>query len=159
MFVIRDHAHVNAPIERCFRLSTNLELVADVLNMEPQPQKGFKASGLVEGGDRINWYGWKFGLPHVHVSRITRFEAPGFFQDTMERGRFKRFEHDHEFTQVGDHTLMIDYIRFAMPMGPLGKLVGKYIVLPHVVQLLRSRLAVLKRIAESEEEWKRYIAG
>lgn len=158
MFVIRDHEHVNAPMDRCFQLSTNLQLVADVLAMEPQPDKGFKAAGMIESGDRINWYGWKFGLPHVHVSHITRFERPAFFQDSMERGRFKRFEHDHQFTQVGDHTLMVDYIRFSMPMGFLGRLVGKYVVLPHMVKLLRTRLAILKRIAEGEE-WRKYIAS
>lgn len=158
MFVIRDHVHIHASLERCFQLSTNLQLLADVAGMEPQRKKGFKAAGLLEDGDRVTWYGWKFGMPHVHISRITRFEPPKFFQDTMERGRFRHFEHDHQFTQVGDHTLLVERIRFSMPMGPPGHLVGKYVVMPHLVRMLRSRLAILKRTAETEA-WKKYLAS
>ena len=56
-----------------------------------------KTSGLVVEDDRLLWAGWKFGLPQMHESIITKYERPTFFQDTMERGRFKRFQHDHHF--------------------------------------------------------------
>ena len=157
MFVVRDSEHVRAPLERCFQLATHLGLVSDVLQMEAQQGEGLRTAGLVKGGDRIHWYGRKWGVPHRHVSRITRFE-PDFFQDVMEQGRFKRFEHDHHFTTVGEHTVMRDYVRFSMPFGVLGRLVGKYVVLPHVVRLLRMRLMLLKRIAESDD-WRRYLAA
>jgi ligand-binding SRPBCC domain-containing protein len=156
MFIVRDCEHVRAPLERCFQLSTHLKLVAEALEMEMVPRDGFKTEGLVQGGDRINWYGWKFGLPHIHVSHIAKFQPPAYFQDTMEQGRFRRFEHDHHFSTVGAHTLIVDSVRFSMPLGPAGRLVGKYIVMPHVRKLLRTRLMMLKRIAESEE-WKDYL--
>lgn len=158
MFLVRDCEHVKAPLERCFQLSTNLELVSDILEMEAKPGDDLRTDGLVRGGDRIHWYGWKWGLPHRHISRIARFEPSGFFQDVMEEGRFRRFEHDHHFSTVGDHTLMLDYVRFSMPLGFIGRLIGKYIVLPHVVRLMRMRLMLLKRIAESDD-WQRYLVA
>jgi hypothetical protein len=156
MFVVRDCEHVQAPIERCFQLATHLELVADVLGMKTLKQGGTRFEGLVEGGDHVVWYGWKFGLPHMHESVISRYESPTFFQDTMKRGRFKRFQHDHQFSEVDGHTLMVDYVRFSMPLGFAGRMVGRQIVVPHVAKLLRTRLQLLKRIAEGEE-WRQYL--
>jgi len=156
MFVVRDYEHVNAPIERCFQLATHLQLVSDVLGMKAVERNGARSEGLVAGGDRVVWYGWKFGLPHMHESVISRYDPPIFFQDTMERGRFKRFQHDHQFNEVGGHTLMVDYVRFSLPMGLAGRLVGRQIVVPHVVKLLRTRLLLLRRLAEGEG-WRQYL--
>jgi ligand-binding SRPBCC domain-containing protein len=130
--------------------------MAEVLEMEPMARQGLRREGLLERGDRVGWQGSKFGLPQMHVSRIARFEPAGFFQSVMEQGRFKRFEHDHSFNKVGDHTLMLDHVRFSMPLGLAGRLVGRQIVLPHVVKLVRARMLLLKRLAESDE-WQRYL--
>jgi ligand-binding SRPBCC domain-containing protein len=118
--------------------------------------KGLRTEGFMEPGDRIGWTGSKFGLPTRHVSRIARFEPPSFFREVMESGSFSRFEHDHHFTTVGDHTLVLDYIRFSMPLWLAGRVVGRQVVLPHVVDLLRTRLGLLKRLAEGEE-WRKYL--
>jgi len=158
MFLVRDCEHVNAPIERCFRLSTHLGPTADVVEMKTVSREGARTEGLVGAGDRVVWYGWKFGLPHVHESKITAFDPPHFFKDTMERGRFRRFEHEHHFSEVDGHTLMLDYVRFSMPLGLVGRMVGRQVVMPHMVKLLRKRLMLLKRIAESDE-WHKYLEG
>lgn len=86
MFVVRDCEHVKAPTERCFRLSTHLGLMADVLEMQPMAREGLRSEGLLERGDRVGWQGRKFGLPQVHVSRVARFEPVAFFQSVMEQG-------------------------------------------------------------------------
>mgnify|MGYP001545036365 CR=1 FL=1 len=153
MFVVKDTTHINAPIERCFLLSTSVELVARTLGMTPVAGK---TSGLILANDRLTWRGWKFGLPQFHETLITAYDAPRFFQDTMARGRFRTFHHDHEFTFIAGHTLLKDTVRFSLPFGPVGHLVGKHILVPHIRTLLANRFAVLKRIAESEE-WRRYI--
>lgn len=158
MFVVSDRIHVNAPIERCFLLSTNLELVKHSLKMTLVPRQSTRTSGLVEGGDRLMWKGWAFGLPHRHETVISKYERPNFFQDTMARGRFKRFEHDHFFTEIGGRTLLNDKIRFSLPFGILTRPLGRFVVTPYVSRLLRHRLELLKRVAESDE-WKRYLPG
>ena len=76
------------------------------------------------------WKGWKFGLPAMHETLITGYERPTFFQDTMGRGRFKFFQHDHHFEFSNGKTIMWDVIRFALPFGFLGRLVARFILMP-----------------------------
>jgi ligand-binding SRPBCC domain-containing protein len=157
MFVIKDSVHVRAPIERCFLLSTSIEIVVRELGMHPVATADTtRTTGLVEAGDRIRWEGWQLGLHHYHVSLISEFTPYSFFQDKMTAGRFKHFRHDHEFTEIGGQTLMKDTIRFSLPGGVVGRLVGKYIVLPHIRRLLSRRLQLLKGIAESDQ-WRNYL--
>jgi ligand-binding SRPBCC domain-containing protein len=158
LFTVSDSIHINAPIERCFLLSTSLELVERVTGMRPAAGDSRRTQGLVEDQDRVLWQGWVFGLPQVHESLITRYERPGFFQDTMVRGRFKRFQHDHLFTEIDGHTLLIDKVRFSLPLGWPGKVVARRVVVPYISDLLRRRMMLLKRVAEGEE-WRRYLPG
>jgi ligand-binding SRPBCC domain-containing protein len=156
MFVVSDRIHVNAPIERCFLLSTSLELVRQSLKFQLVGGQSSRATGLVEGGDRLMWQGWALGMPQRHESLISRYERPNFFQDTMLRGRFKRFQHDHSFTEIGGRTLLNDKVRFSLPLGVVTRPLGRLVVTPYVAGLLRHRLELLKRVAESEE-WKQYL--
>jgi ligand-binding SRPBCC domain-containing protein len=155
MFIVKDSIHINAPIERCFLLSTSIALVERTLRMQPVAGK---TVGLVVQDDRVIWRGWKFGLPQIHESLITRYERPVFFQDTMRRGRFKEFQHDHQFDDVDDHTLLTDKVRFSLPFGRLGKLVARRVLVPHISRLLQERMLLLKHVAESEE-WRQYLAA
>jgi ligand-binding SRPBCC domain-containing protein len=152
LFTVSDTIHINAPIERCFLLSTHIELVEQTLEMRPLEGQ----SGMVVSGDRLVWVGWKFGMPQMHESLITRYELPAFFQDTMLRGRFKKFQHDHFFVEIDGYTLLTDKLRFSMPLGLPGKVFGKYFILPYLAKLLRRRLELLKRVAENEE-WRDYL--
>ena len=157
MFVIKDSIHIAAPIRRCFLLSTSLAIVVQELGMYPVASpESTRTEGLVLGGDRIRWEGWQLGMWHYHVSLISEFEPYTSFQDKMIAGRFRSFLHDHTFTEIGGQTLLKDTIRFSMRWGRAGRLVGRYIVLPHIRGLMARRFALLKRIAESNE-WTRYI--
>ena len=152
MFRVKESMHVNAPADRCFLLSTNIGLVQKIIGLKPVEGK---TTGLVVGGDQLVWRGWKFGLPAMHETLITGFDRPAFFQDTMGRGRFASFQHDHHFQEVGGCTLLRDIVRFSLPLGFPGHLVGKYIVVPHVLQLMQQRFQLLKRIAEGPD-WQQY---
>jgi ligand-binding SRPBCC domain-containing protein len=153
MYIVKDSVHINAPIHRVFLLSTNIELVRQTLGMRPV---GGRTSGLVVAGDTVEWRGWKFGLPQMHTSVISGYEAPTFFQDTQLRGRFARFQHDHHLEWVDGYTLAYDKVKFSLPFGVAGKLVARRIMVPHITGLLAKRFALLKRIAESDE-WRRYL--
>jgi ligand-binding SRPBCC domain-containing protein len=157
MFVLKDHIHIEAPIERCFLLSTSLALVERELGMHPLPgTQGERTSGLVVAGDRIHWKGWQLGLPQYHVSLISAYEPNRFFQDKMVAGRFRFFQHDHFFTEIEGQVLLKDAVRFSMPFGRIGRWVGKRIMVPHIRRLMHRRFNLLKRIAESEE-WRNYL--
>ncbi len=92
-----------------------------------------------------------------HESLIDAFTPPVFFRDRMIAGRFATFEHDHNFTDRHNGTVrMSDELRFAMPFGRLGELVGRAVLVPHIRALMKRRFALLKRLAESEE-WRTYL--
>ena len=152
-FTVSDTIHINAPIERCFLLSTSIELVQWTLGMRAVSGK---TSGMVEMGDRLIWAGWKFGLPQMHETVITAYRRPHFFQDTMGRGRFRTFAHDHSLTEIDGQTLLHDKVRFSMPLGYAGRIVATRILVPHIAKLLQRRFLLLKRVAESDE-WQDYI--
>ncbi len=153
-FSLRDTIVIQAPIKRCFRLSTSIEVVAKTLAMRPVEGK---LSGTIEAGDQLLWRGWKFGLPQMHETLITGFERPVFFQDTMGRGRFATFQHDHRFKETPGGTLLEDELRFSMPLGFAGEFVGRVVMVPHIRGLLRRRFALLKRLAEGDG-WREYLA-
>jgi ligand-binding SRPBCC domain-containing protein len=152
-FTVSDSMHVNAPIERCFLLSTNIELVQETLGLKPLFGK---TSGLAGPDDVVLWAGWKFGLPQMHESKITEYDRPVYFQDTMMRGRFRFYQHEHHFAEIDRHTLLQDKIRFALPLWFVGAAVSQHVIVPHVVKLLRKRFFLLKRLAEGDG-WKKYI--
>jgi ligand-binding SRPBCC domain-containing protein len=145
--------HVQAPVERCFLLATSIDLVAQTLGMRPISGK---MTGLVEAGDQILWAGWKFGLPQMHETLITKYERPTYFQDTMGRGRFKLFQHDHHFVEIDGHTLMQDKVRFSLPFGWPGAMVAKHVMVPHISKLIRKRFYLLKQLAEGPG-WQDYL--
>ena len=154
MFRLKESMHVNAPIDRVFLLATSIPLVQETIQLRPVAGR---TTGLVVADDRVLWRGWKFGMPAMHESLISRYERPHFFQDTMLRGRFKFFQHDHQFDDIAGRTLMIDIVRFSFPLGPLGKAVGKQVVVPHVLKLMLRRFELLKRIAEGPD-WEQYVS-
>jgi ligand-binding SRPBCC domain-containing protein len=157
MFVLKDSTHIAAPLERVFQLSCSLAIVERELGMRAVAGKdSTRTEGLVVGGDRIRWEGWQLGFWNYHVSLISAYEPSEFFRDSMIAGRFRFFQHDHHFTEIGGQVLLKDTIRFSLPLGFAGRLVGKYILVPHIAGLMRRRFALLKRIAESEE-WREYL--
>jgi ligand-binding SRPBCC domain-containing protein len=153
VFSLRDEIPVNAPVERCFLLSTSLEIVQQELKMRPVQGR---TSGLISGGETVRWEGWKFCLPQFHESVIESFEPPVFFRDRMIAGRFASFEHDHTFTRRANDTLLQDEIRFSMPLGWGGRVVGSRVLVPHIRGLMRRRFILLKQLAEGEG-WRRYL--
>jgi ligand-binding SRPBCC domain-containing protein len=62
------------------------------------------------------------GVPVRWDTRITRWDPGRSFVDRQERGPFHRWEHTHTFEPVGDGVLMGDIVRYALPLGPLGRL-------------------------------------
>lgn len=154
IFVVRDEIAVRAPAERCFLLSTRVEIVQ--LDLRMRPVRGC-TSGFVVEGDTVRWEGWQLGLPQIHESLIGPFEPPVFFRDRMIAGRFASFEHAHRFTERDDGTVLLtDEVRFTMPLGWPGSLVGGWLVVPHIRGLLKRRFARLKRMAEGDE-WRTYL--
>lgn len=76
----------------------------------------------------------------------------------MVRGAFKRFVHDHVFMRDRDGTIMTDRLEFEAPGGILGRLIDRLVLTSYLARFLEQRNEVIKRIAESEGEWRQYLS-
>ena len=146
---------IAAPAARVFDLARDIDAhVASTPGTEERPvarDRG-KTSGLMELGDQVTWRARHLGVTQELTSRITAFDRPRHFRDSMVRGAFARFDHDHFFDALGPaSTLMRDVFDFTSPLRLLGSLVDAIFLERYMRRLLETRGRVLKELAEREE--------
>jgi ligand-binding SRPBCC domain-containing protein len=156
MGIIRLSTWIDAPMERCFKLATSIDLHLASTAQTQEKAIGGVTSGLLREGESVQWQGRHFGRLLTHTSKIDGWRPYCYFRDVMVAGMFLRFEHEHHFAVMNDGTRMRDEIRFAAPYGMLGRVAEKVVLRRHLIAILKQRNAVIKRVAESEE-WRRYL--
>jgi ligand-binding SRPBCC domain-containing protein len=132
----------------CFDAARDLDLHVQSLAHTKEKAVGGRMSGLIELGDEVTWRGRHFGVYQTFTSKITAFSRPHHFQDTMQRGAFKTFVHDHYFTTLRDGTAMKDVLTFSAPLGILGRLAERIVLRGYLERLLTSRAAAIKEAVE-----------
>ena len=141
---------VRAPAERCFDLARDLDLHVRSMSASAEQAVGGRTTGLIGLGEQVTWRARHFGIVHHHTSRITAFDRPRHFRDSMVAGRFRKFEHDH-FFQAGDGvTQMRDVLEFESRLGVLGALVDRLVLVGYLTRLLKKRNVVIKTAAETQ---------
>ncbi len=156
MPTLRLEMFVRAPRERCFDLSRSVEAHVDSASGTGERAVGGVTRGLLGPGDEVTWAARHFGLPFRLTSRMTGFERPRWFRDSMVRGPFARFDHDHYFDRAEGGTLVRDVFDYASPLGPLGRLADFVAVERHMRAFLAERNERLRELAESEH-WGRFV--
>ena len=61
-------------------------------------------------------------LPIRWLTRIEAWEPPRRFVDAQLSGPYRLWEHTHSFVPQGPGTVILDRIRYALPLGPFGEL-------------------------------------
>ena len=152
---------IQAPVQRCFDLARSVEvhLAGNVHSGEQAVASGGVTSGLIGLGQQVTWRAKHFYFRHTLTSKITKMEAPEYFQDVMIRGPFRSMEHDHYFRALpSGGTEMRDVFRFAAPIPLLGRLAELLFLRLYMRNLLRERNRVIREVAESGE-WKKHLSG
>lgn len=139
---------VAAPPERCFDLSRDLDLHLRSMTHTGEEAVAGRTSGLIALGEEVTWRARHFGVVHEHTSRITAFDRPKHFRDSMVAGRFRKFEHDHFFGSDGTDTVMTDVLDFEAPFGVVGRVVSALFLRHYLARLLEQRNAIIKHEAE-----------
>jgi ligand-binding SRPBCC domain-containing protein len=116
-----------------------------------------KTKGLIEKDETVTWEAVHFGIKQKLTSEITIFQRPHHFRDSMLKGAFRRFDHDHFFETKDSHTVMKDVFDYDSPLGFLGKLANALFLESYMTTLLKSRNELIKNVAESND-WKKYIS-
>jgi ligand-binding SRPBCC domain-containing protein len=154
--MIEFETRIAAPIERVFDLARSIDLhVASTSKTDERAVAGVTA-GLLVLHDEVTWEARHFGVRQRLTSRITQFERPQHFRDAMVSGTFKRFDHDHDFSQDGDGTVATERFDFDAPLGPLGRIAEVLFLRRYMERFLRERAQIVKDVAESER-WRTFL--
>jgi ligand-binding SRPBCC domain-containing protein len=156
MVTLEQTTLIHAPIERCFDLARSIDLhVRSTAGTGERAVAGVTA-GLIGLGEQVTWRAKHLGLWQEFTSEITAFDRPFYFQDTMLRGAFRSFKHDHYFSASGDGaSTMQDVLEFAAPL-PLAGLIAEMFLRPYLAKFLRERNDLIKSVAESDA-WQQFV--
>jgi ligand-binding SRPBCC domain-containing protein len=154
--VIDITTQIAAPIQRVFDLSRSVDLHATSTMQTGERAVAGITSGLMSLGQEVTWRARHFGIWQCLTSRITVFDPPTHFRDSLVRGAFHRFDHDHFFLQRGEMTIMRDVFDFQSPLGILGRIADYLVLTRYLRHFLITRNAAIKEAAETDE-WQRYL--
>jgi ligand-binding SRPBCC domain-containing protein len=148
---------IDAPIGRCFDLARSID--AQLASAEWARVRAVSgvASGLIGPNEEVTWRTRFLGIPVTHTSRITAFRSPDYFQDSMVRGVFRSYCHDHYFETNHSGTLMKDCLEFSAPCGFSGRVMERLVLERRLRGLLERRNEFIKRIAESSQ-WIKFLS-
>ncbi len=88
------------------------------------------------------------GIPVRWLTEIELWRPPYEFVDVQVKGPYRLWRHTHRFEQCDGGTRIVDVVRYALPFGPLGRLV-------HRLQVARD----LARIFDYREHRFRSLLG
>lgn len=144
---------IKADIQIVFDLSRSIDLHKISTEHTDEEAIAGRTSGLIGMNESVTWRAKHFGIYQKLTSKITAFDRPNYFSDEMIMGAFKRFKHEHHFSEVGDMTLMTDYFDYESPLGILGRLADRLFLKKYMTGLLKKRNWVIKDFAENGR-WK-----
>ena len=156
MPIIKIEMKINAPIERVFDLARCIDLHTESMSNSKEKAVAGRTKGLINKDETVTWEAIHFGIKQKLTSKITIYERPYRFRDSMLKGAFKRFDHDHFFEMRNSQTIMKDVFDYDSPLGFLGDIADALFLENYMTELLESRNALIKTVAESDD-WKKYI--
>ena len=122
-YVLRREQWIPAPLDEVFAFfsdAANLERITPrwvgFRILTPQPIEMAREARL----EYVLRFG---GIPVRWRTRVTEWTPPDGFVDVQERGPYPLWEHTHRFEALGGGVLMTDVVRYALPFGPLGRVV------------------------------------
>lgn len=158
MAVIRVELLIAASPTVCFDLARSVEAhIASAATSGERAVAGV-TTGLLGPGDQVTWRGRHLGIVQELTTRISAFNRPHYFRDEMVSGAFQTMWHDHYFDEVPAGTRMRDLFEFTAPLGIVGRLAERAVLIPYLRRFLEERAQVLKRLAESDDG-KRFIGA
>lgn len=151
MPIIELQCEIQAPVARVFDLSRSIDLHIVSTDQTGEQAIAGRTNGLIEDGEEVTWRARHFGIWQQLTSRITAYDRPHHFRDSMVRGAFKRFDHDHYFTENHNGTHVRDIFSFDAHLGALGVLASHLVLKSYMRRFLIRRNLTIKRVAESSE--------
>jgi len=156
MEIVRMITRMNAPIERCFLLSLNVDLHHLCTVQTDEKAIAGVTTGIMKYNDTITWRAKHLGIYQNMTVKITSYQYPNYFVSEMIKGAFKSMYHRHSFVWIENQTVMTDIFMFDAPFGIIGKLFSKIVLKKYMTEFLKKRNAILKEVAEGND-WQKYL--
>ena len=147
---------VQAPIERVFDLSRNIDLHKESMRQHREEAVAGTRFGLIEKDETVTWKAKHFFKTRVMRVRVTEMQQPIRFVDEQQDGSFKLMKHEHHFKPCENGTIMIDLVHFESPYGAIGKLLNSFYLTHYLKSLLQQRNHTIKEYAEGNK-WRRLL--
>ena len=141
---------IAASAEICFDLMRDIRIHTETTSRTNEKAIAGVTDGKIELGQSVTFEGTHFGMRQRLTVEVVEFERPVRFVDEMTEGNFTTFKHIHDFSPQGNGTLMRDTIVWTSPFGVLGRIVDKLMLERHLRDLVTTRNAKLKDLAESQ---------
>ncbi len=85
-------------------------------------------------------------IPMNWVTEITQCVEGQYFIDEQRFGPYRFWHHQHHFKEIENGILMNDILHYALPLGPLGELMGKLFIHKKVMNIFSYREKKLNEI-------------
>jgi ligand-binding SRPBCC domain-containing protein len=86
------------------------------------------------------------GIKMDWMTEITHVKPKEFFVDEQRIGPYKIWHHQHHFKAIEGGVEMTDIIDYAVPLGPLGKLVEPFLVRPKLNEIFDFRTKKMEEL-------------
>lgn len=105
-----------------------------------------KDTQLAEGMRIAYYVSPLFKIPVFWETEIIKVKKQSQFIDIQLKGPFKSWKHTHTFVQIGVEVKMIDEIEYELPLGFIGNLFHKSLVLNNLNSLFEYRKGICSEI-------------
>ncbi|TND08454.1 MAG: hypothetical protein FD123_2250 [Bacteroidetes bacterium] len=150
MTEIRLTTVINAPIEKCFDLSRDVDVHMLSTKQTGERVVAGRTAGLCELHDEITWEARHFGIRQKLQVKITTMDRPHSFSDQMLKGAFKSMFHTHRFEEKNGTTFMHDDFRYEVPFWFIGWIFDRFVLKKYMTRFLEERNRVIKGLAEGK---------
>ncbi len=156
MPTIKTQIEINAPMELAFDLARSIDFHAFSQHRHNEIAVAGITTGLIELNQFVTWRARHFGISQCLTAKISKFDRPFHFRDTMEKGAFKRFDHDHFFENQDGKIIMTDIFNYEAPYSVFGKIFDKLILQRYMTSFFINRNTMIKDALESGD-WRNFL--
>lgn len=100
----------------------------------------------IQMGTLIDYKLKLYGIPIKWRTLIDEWNPPVQFVDHQLKGPYSLWNHSHKFEQLGEGTLMIDFVRYKVPFGFLGRIVAGAWVKKDVQGIFKYRRETISKL-------------
>ncbi len=91
-----------------------------------------------------------WNIPLRWVTEITQCVEKAYFVDEQRFGPYRFWHHLHRFTDSPDGVVMEDILHYALPFGPVGRLMGRLFIHKKVGEIFTYREKVLEKLFKND---------